>query len=65
MSHPNVSPECVERVHAWVVDNCPGGVLVHSDFLTGLLAVVEAEVERAVREQCWKWVRKAGTPCHN
>ncbi len=59
-----VTYECAEQLHTWVYANCPCA-LENPEFLPGLIVVVEEEVERAIREACWKWQRKAGEPCSN
>jgi hypothetical protein len=65
VSDQTVPREAAERLRALLAVTLPHVALDSPELLTGLLAVVETEVERAVRDRCWKWLRKAGKPCNS
>lgn len=58
-----VSRECVEQLHTWILAKCPCG-LEDGETIPGLVTIVSLEVERAVREACWKFHRKISEPCN-
>jgi hypothetical protein len=57
-----VSPECVEQLHTWTMAHCPCA-LEDPETLPGYVTIVALEVERAVREACWKFHRNISKPC--
>ncbi len=58
-----VSRECVEQLHTWVFAHCPCALEQEPQFLPGLIVIVEEEeVGRALKEACWKWMRRIGEP---
>lgn len=58
MTNSNLSAECLEQVHSWVMAHCPCA-LEYPDFLRGFVVIVEDEVSRAVcaeRQAILQWL---------
>ncbi len=58
---PRLSPECLEQLHTWVHINCPCA-LENEQFLPGLWAIVEDEVDQAVVNAKRECFQKLETP---
>ena len=58
---PSLSYECIEQLHAWVHCNCPCA-LENGEFLPGLWAILEDEIERAVIEAKQQAFRRLNSP---
>lgn len=53
--------ECAEQLHAWIHSNCPC-VLDNQEFLPGVYAIVEMEIETALERQRSNQFRQLQTP---
>lgn len=62
MHEHHLSGEAFERLHTWVLAHCPCA-LEDPEFLPGLIVVVELEVDKALREHCWRAMRILTEPC--
>lgn len=58
----HISGEAFRRLHGWILTHCPRA-LEDPEFLPGLMAVVEEEVNRALAESCWRSTRILTEPC--
>jgi len=58
----HISDDAFERLHVWCQAKCPRA-LEDPEFLPGLIVVVEEEVEKALRSNCWKHIRAISEPC--
>lgn len=62
MFEHHISQEGFERLHVWCLAHCPCA-LEDPEFLPGLIVVVELEVNKALRENCWRSMRILTEPC--
>lgn len=62
MPEHELSAETLERLQVWIVTHCPCA-LEDPEFLQGLVVIIELEVSKALRENCWRALRILTEPC--